>query len=285
MLNKFKWASLSILTLFSVLFVYIAIATQNIESEHVWIGSNYYELVHTIGVTAGIIVVIILFVGLFRMYKQLSTNALVRGEKAPDVKIPLKVKAKSFIDIIKDEVLLQKSFNSDETKDYDEPWYFSRRILHMSIMFGFSGLLFATAYNFMIKDLIEENGAGMVSLLYPARLIGVLAGLIFIYGTGVTLYFRMIKRSEYYSKTTFADWVFLIFMFGTGITGFPVTILAFMPVASLPVWAPWVLVIHVVFAFELLLMIPFTKFAHMLYRPFALWWHDMQARKAEISSA
>ena len=155
----------------------------------------------------------------------------------------------------------------------------------MAIMFGFSGLLFATAYKYMVKDLIERYGAAIVPWYYPARLIGMLAGLVFVYGTGVTLYFRLTKRSEYYSNTTFADWVFLIFMFGTGVTGFPVTILAFMPVATLPAWAPWVLVIHVIFAFELLLMIPFTKFAHMLYRPFALWWHDMQARKAEIRDA
>jgi hypothetical protein len=41
--------------------------------------------------------------------------------------------------------------------------------------------------------------------------------------------------------------------------------------AELP-WPTYIsLVVHLMVAFDLIVMLPFTKFAHALYRPFAIW--------------
>ncbi|HEY4718279.1 MAG TPA: hypothetical protein VIH14_04635, partial [Anaerolineales bacterium] len=38
-----------------------------------------------------------------------------------------------------------------------------------------------------------------------------------------------------------------------------------------PAWGYWMLLIHVVLAMELVLLAPFTKFAHVFYRTVALY--------------
>ena len=40
---------------------------------------------------------------------------------------------------------------------------------------------------------------------------------------------------------------------------------------NMPMAAYWSFAVHLVFVFNLLMSVPFTKFAHVVYRPVALW--------------
>ncbi len=51
-------------------------------------------------------------------------------------------------------------------------------------------------------------------------------------------------------------------------------------VPSAPAWGYWVLIFHVAVALELMLLLPFTKFAHSICRPVALLFHSPAGRKA-----
>jgi hypothetical protein len=42
------------------------------------------------------------------------------------------------------------------------------------------------------------------------------------------------------------------------------------------IWAYWTLLFHISVAAELLLLLPFTKFAHALYRTIALYFHALK---------
>ena len=68
--------------------------------------------------------------------------------------------------------------------------------------------------------------------------------------------------------STAADWTFLVLLFVAGVSGFAIELGLYMP--QPPVWAYWLYLFHVAVAMELVLLAPFIKFAHAIYRPLAL---------------
>ncbi len=281
-LNAHNKITLLIVTILSALFVYVAIGANDKGAVSPLI-EPYFHLIHTVGVYSGIIVSLLLFFGAFRLAMNIVKHpplyaAVVEGELSSGQKI--KLMWNSFWKTLWNEVLLQRGFDDDGNKEGGETLLLSRRILHMSMFYGFSGLLFSTAWDFAIKPLYSTEGA-YVPLYNPIRIIALISGLLLVYGTTVTAFFRMTKRSDYYAGTRFSDALFLGLMWLTGLSGFFVTIVEYTTLAS---WHHWVLIVHVIIAFELLILIPFTKFAHILYRPIALWVHEYQTQKNLVLS-
>ena len=65
------------------------------------------------------------------------------------------------------------------------------------------------------------------------------------------------------------------FVFGLAV---PVLIFRTLSEAKLPdaqPWGYWVFLVHVAIAMELVLFLPFTKFAHAMYRPVALFFYGL----------
>jgi len=148
----------------------------------------------------------------------------------------------------------------------------------MSISWGFTGLMLATALDFIVKDMLLDQGGAAVPVYHPIRMLGIISGILLVYGTSWAMYFRYRHSSTYYADTTYSDWLFLWLLWGSGVTGFIVTAMVYVPENLLPSWAHWTLIIHIVVAAELLLMLPFSKFAHALYRPIALWLYESELR-------
>ncbi len=261
------------------------------EHDYLVLGGYYGEVIHYSGMAMGIFVFLVLTIGFIRMYRSLVRNEPLR--KREYIMDHLKMKhsiilaIRSFLDLFKNEILMQKRFKRvDEEVYYEEgspPAYLeinksfepgqkvSRWMIHMSIFFGFIGLALATAFDYLIKDLILEDPAGWVPIYHPVRLLGIIAGISMLFGTTMSLYYRLTKPedNEYYKSTKFDDWLLLILIWLIGLTGFFATIMVYLP--TLPNWSGYVIIAHVVVIGELFLMIPFTKFAHMIYRPLGLW--------------
>lgn len=118
-------------------------------------------------------------------------------------------------------------------------------------------------------------------LLHPQRLLGYYVTFALIYGTVGFAWGRIRRDDEMHRFTHPTDWTFLILLFLIALTGILVHVfrLTGMPrltyytyVVHMAVDAPWLLVI-----------IPFGKWTHLLYRPFALYLLDVKerARNAE----
>ena len=54
----------------------------------------------------------------------------------------------------------------------------------------------------------------------------------------------------------------------TGVTGFALELALYLP--SAPAWGYWMFLFHVAVAMELVILAPFMKLAHAVYRPLAL---------------
>jgi nitrate reductase gamma subunit len=79
---------------------------------------------------------------------------------------------------------------------------------------------------------------------------------------------RFCKADEPSTHSTPSDWSFLILLWLGGMTGFALEFAIYLPQSG--VWGYWTLLIHLVVVLELLILWPFTKSAHAVYRIVAL---------------
>lgn len=183
------------------------------------------------------------------------------------------------------EVLAQRRYREDCRPASDtRPWYLQTWFAHSATLWGFLGLLAATTLDYVL-DLVGLKPTGTwVPPWSPVRLLGTVAGLFLVYGTSLLIVNRWRKADVTTSHSTVSDWAFLALLWLTGTSGFALEIGVYLPRPE--AWAYWTLLGHVAVAIELLVLLPFTKFAHALYRTIGLYLHALKpvphAREAEV---
>jgi ferredoxin len=164
------------------------------------------------------------------------------------------------------------------------PLLLRRWFVHLCVMGGFLGLGAATVLDYLFKDPDLH-----VMPWFPIRLLGIVSGLLCTYGATVAIALRLKKkqpqkllsaRQHYYSQTSNFDWLFLGLLWAISVTGFIITAAIYLPAAGS--WLYIVFLIHVILAMELLILMPFTKFAHAIYRPLAIWFQHF--RKLRVAA-
>ena len=144
-------------------------------------------------------------------------------------------------------------------------------LLYVNWLYGLGilGLLLATMLDYGLALAgIKETGTP-VPIWYPVRLLGTVAGFMLVYGTSVLILDRYRGRDTSVVRSAPADWTLLALLWITGVTGFVLEVALYLPGA--PAWGYWVFLLHVAVAMELVLLAPFTKLAHAVYRPVALY--------------
>jgi len=174
------------------------------------------------------------------------------------------------------ESLGQRRYREDCKDDNPvEPLYRRRWLIHALTIWGFLGLFSATALDWGLALIgVKETGTA-IPLWYPSRLIGTLAGIALVYGVTMFMVNRVRQVNRAAQFTTASDWLLLVLLWITGATGFFIEVALYLPGA--PVWGYWVFLFHVAVAMELMLLLPFTKFAHVMYRPVALFFYALSA--------
>lgn len=172
------------------------------------------------------------------------------------------------------EALGQRRYRTNCATTQDAPaWFLTKWFVHAATMWGFFGLLLATSLDYLLDILGVKATGTLVPLWYPTRLIGTLSGLLFVYGVSLLMVRRYRALDKAYSNSCGSDWIFLILLFVSGVTGFAVEVALYLPGA--PIWGYAMFIFHVAVSITLLLVLPFTKFAHVLYRTVALYLHAL----------
>jgi ferredoxin len=156
----------------------------------------------------------------------------------------------------------------------EQPWYLKKWFLHASTMWGFLGLLLATILDYTLDILGLKPTGAVVPIWYPVRLLGTLAGLLLLYGTSIIILKRLRRSDESSKISDLSDWSFLVMMWLAGASGFILELSLYLPQA--PQWGYWVFLFHVAVAMELVLLAPFTKFAHAFFRTLALFLYALK---------
>jgi heterodisulfide reductase subunit C len=169
------------------------------------------------------------------------------------------------------EVFNQKRYRHTDCDEIPgTPWYLRKWVVHFTILYGFLGLLLATALDFLFKPV-----GSIVPLYYPMRLLGTIAGLALMYGTSLALIRRWKKHDESTAHSHHSDWTFLILLWLVGVTGFVLEVAVYLPI---PAAAGYItLIVHIALAMDILLLLPFSKFAHAYYRSVAIFLHNRKA--------
>ncbi|HDN73413.1 MAG TPA: 4Fe-4S ferredoxin, partial [Archaeoglobus sp.] len=104
-----------------------------------------------------------------------------------------------------------------------------------------------------------------------------------LYATTVMIIGRLRKSKPVHKYTHSTDWMFLILLWLTVFTGFLVRL--FMEL-DLPLPTYYAFSVHLAFTVPLLgLEVPFAKWSHLAYRPFALYFLRIKERALELQKS
>ena len=222
------------------------------------------ESVHNLGIIAMAVMGVAALIGLFEMVRR-----VLEGPKQGAAKTTVRKVAGAAVYAVGTESLAQTRFREDCDDAVEvRPWYSERWFIHFVTMWGFLGLLGATMLDYGLELLGLKATGTPVPIWYPVRLLGTLAGAALIYGTSVMIVRRLRKSDRSSLHSTTSDWMFLSMLWVAGVTGFALEVGLYLP--SAPSWGYPMFLVHVGVAMALVLLVPFGKFAHVLYRPVAL---------------
>jgi len=147
---------------------------------------------------------------------------------------------------------------------------------HLVVFYGFLGLVLTTT----------SVGIGIYAfgyltpwpLWHPVKILGNVSGLAVIAALAVFAW-RRIADGERAGKSTYSDWLFLAILLFTTLTGF---LSQALRLADLPRLAYPMYVVHLVLIFFLLVYIPYSKFAHLVYRTTAMLYAASTAPSVEV---
>jgi ferredoxin len=119
-------------------------------------------------------------------------------------------------------------------------------------------------------------------IYHPQRWLGYYATIALIYGAGVALWGRIKKRDQLHRFSHLSDWMFPILLLLTAASGILVHIFRS---AGLAYATYFTYVIHLSIMFPMLtLEVPFGKWSHLAYRPFAIYFAAVKQKAMQEQS-
>lgn len=224
-----------------------------------------YTVVHEVGIAVFVLTTVSILVGIAGVMKRAlrTTTGLERGWK--------EVRAAAVRTA--GEMATMRRHREDPA-EAAKPWYATPSVVHRLIMFGFLGLLLATTLDFVFIALLPLH----IKIFWPARVIGTLSGVAMLAGVSAAILRRWRGTDRDVRHSRFADWWVLVFLFILAVTGFWLEAAVTLKIAG-PV-QDGVLLIHAAMAMELVLLMAYTKLAHVIYRPIALFTHFLRSNSS-----
>lgn len=272
-----------VLAVFFALFMFAGRGDQSTDSLDIF-GFIPEALIHDLGIVVMALVFLAGLAGIAMMSRAVSrtegvtVRSLVAGRSA------LRRTFGALWASLAVESLGQRRYRRDCDEDaIVQPWYLQRWFLHAATMWGFLGLLAATILDYGLALAgIKETGTP-VPIWYPVRLLGTVAGLMLVYGSTMLIVRRFRAAEPSVQHSSAADWTLLALVWITGVTGFALELALYLP--SAPAWGYWVFLFHVAVAMELVILAPFMKLAHAIYRPLALFFQALGREQSEPADA
>jgi ferredoxin len=164
-------------------------------------------------------------------------------------------------------ILTQKRFSEcDDQK---------RWIGHLILVFGYG-----TMFVLIVLFLTWFQTDTIYPIYHPQRLIGYIAALAIIYGAGDALIGRFTKKHEMHKYSHISDWLFPILLILLSVSGL---MISFFRISNLPILTYYTYVGHLVVMMMLYICIgPMGKWAHLLYRPFAMYFQAVKTKAVEL---
>jgi ferredoxin len=270
-----------LIALFFALFMYSQHGPMPGEGFSIW-SFIPEELVHNTGIVVMVLVLLAGLAGVGTMIRDIGRKEGVSFRGTLGTRTGLARTGRALWSAIGRESFGQVRFR-DECESDDVamavPWFRRRWLVHALVVWGFVGLLAATGLDYGLALIGVKATGTPVPIWYPVRLLGTVAGASLVYGATVLIIDRYRKANRSVTGSTTADWLLLALLWVTAVTGFTIELALYLPGA--PVWGYWLFLVHVAVAMELVLLAPFMKLAHAVYRPVALFFVALAAEPKE----
>jgi quinone-modifying oxidoreductase subunit QmoC len=160
----------------------------------------------------------------------------------------------------------QKRYSECEQK---RPW-----INHILLVSGY-----VLMFGIIVLFLPWFQTDNIYPLYHPQRWLGYYATIVLLYGSATILWGRMKKIYQHHRFSHLSDWIFPILLFFTTVTGILTHVFRY---AGWPLATYYIYIIHLAILTPMLVLeVPFGKWAHLAYRPVAIY---LQAVKERVAS-
>jgi len=205
---------------------------------------------------------------IFRMY-------ILTLRKGMNIKIPFSVYVTEAWNLIYHFVTQKKFENCDE----EQKGFFRKKRWrnHLLLVSGYV-LMFAMVVGFLPWFQTDA----IYPIYHPQRWLGYYATIVLLYGGTDILWSRIKKANQANRFSHLSDWIFPILLLLTTGTGILVHTFRYLNLA-LPTY--YMYVAHLAILTPMLVLeVPFGKWSHLAYRPFAIYFQAVKAKSLELES-
>lgn len=204
----------------------------------------------------------------FHMYR------IIMGKTA--LKAPLKLYVTEAWRLIYNAVTqIRFSQCDDEQKGF---WQKKRWRNHWLLVSGY-GLMFTMIVLFL-KWFQTDN---LYPIWHPQRWLGYYATIVLLFGAGDAIWGRIKKDNEMHRYSHPSDWMFPVLLLMTTLSGILVHTFRYL---GLPLATYYTYVTHLAILTPMLVLeVPFGKWSHLAYRPFAIYFQAIKERAESQTTA
>lgn len=185
------------------------------------------------------------------------------------LKVPIYLYVKEFWLLIYHFVSQIRLFKCEDKRSY---W-----LSHWLLMTGY-----ATMFTMVVVFLKWFQTDNIYPITHPQRWLGYYATFGLLYGTIVFMLGRLKKDKQNNKYSHDSDWVFLTMLLLVTLTGIMVHIFRYM---TLPHATYYTYAIHLALAVAMIMVeVPFSKWSHLAYRPFAMYFANLKKSALELQA-
>jgi ferredoxin len=255
--SKYDWTGLSGLLyrslplsltafLLTALGVVLFAASENFQLEKIMHVGHYFEMA-----AIGLVSMVILLPNVIRMWWYII------------YKPKLKISIKSYLTGLKEFFIHMFTQKRALGCDDNQVRWFE----HLILVFGYLALLFTT----VVLDWFSAENMVIIVLGYVESLIILIITVDFVYD-------RVRKSKEISKFSQPSDWFFVIWLFLMGLSAFVVRLFIDLDLVQISIW---VYLFHlIILAQWALLIVPFGKWTHFLYRSLAMYFDKLKTTAA-----
>lgn len=145
-----------------------------------------------------------------------------------------------------------------------------RIVGHKPLMLAFIGLAIVTAYSAFKQDVLGiwiPSLHGPLSLIDPFKILANVSAIAMVIGIGILWGDRAASEEKSGAKPTYYDWFLIYEIMAVAVTGIGAELCRLL---GIPALAYFMYYLHLVAVLALFLYMPYTKFAHLVYRTVAM---------------
>jgi quinone-modifying oxidoreductase subunit QmoC len=223
-----------------------------------WYAKNIFFIVLFMVPAAGL-AVLSTYMGVSKLWAAMSSKAGIKSVYRPSIfQFSKDFLWPSLVEIIKHSRFRECKVNIDRVRG------------HLPIMLAFIGLFITTCWSLLKNDVLGlfwPSLHGPLPIYDPIKIMANVSAVALIFGAYVLWTNRANAENEGRASRTFYDWFLIWEIMAVGVTGFGAEILRWL---GIPTLGYIVYFLHLVSVMMLFLYMPYTKFAHIVYRTTAL---------------